>query len=197
MMYQLTLRSRLDILCGGSMQFCMYLVWCPVYTTRPLANSEFLSTVERTSSCSIDRPTTAPSTCVLQLKFFSDADGCPQSNISRSAPSAAGSTAPAVSGSASFTLRLISPSRLAVCTWHCPLALSVDSSSRSAGNCSSRSTRSTSPTTTWAHGTSCHVPPLSPGHGLLFTSLSDRYRCQSSQQSLNITTPSTRMITAM
>lgn len=56
------------------------------------------------------------------------------------------------------TLRLVSPSRLAVVMWQVPSARSDDSSTRSTGNVSSLATRTISPT--WRTGRNTHTHRL-------------------------------------
>ena len=169
---------------GVLVAFCSSLVSWPVNTTRPYTHGALRSCAPRSSSWS--GPTgrgawpgtsSVPSN-VYKLLFGASHDSVPRSDETRVAD-----TSGAVSGSACFTLRFVSPSRFAVSTYASPSGSLLLSSTRSAGKNSSRDTRTMSPTRTSRHARDTHVPLLtsSTGTRCAFISISAVYRCQSSE----------------
>mmetsp|Transcript_25669 Transcript_25669/g.52307 ORF Transcript_25669/g.52307 Transcript_25669/m.52307 type:complete len:300 (-) Transcript_25669:900-1799(-) len=152
--YLFSLFSMFEILFGGSVMFIWILVSLPVYTAMPTIHLVFFSFVDRCRNCPPLLPplsgSSSPSNCIFAVKSYRNASGSEhvtlKAALASSFLSSSFSVPPSIScpgaqcvsllntlSGASLSLRLVSPSRLAVSRKHVPSPVEEAMSARSEG----------------------------------------------------------------
>mmetsp|Transcript_8952 Transcript_8952/g.36528 ORF Transcript_8952/g.36528 Transcript_8952/m.36528 type:complete len:279 (-) Transcript_8952:1046-1882(-) len=159
---QLMKASYVERLYGGADAFMTMRDSCPVYTTQPTTLPVFLSVVPRRSTSLMESATfSEPSMRMVPSIDVRLGEGA-SAVTSPSSMSACATLSVLTPGATERSLRLVSPSRLAVFTKHTSPSRLVCRHTMSAGNCSLSRTSTVSPTFRSCQATrSCTTPAIS------------------------------------